>query len=475
MNPVLVLAICCAVANKFYYVRAQPNIFEQGLSVLAGAVARGKEIIEHGVNVKSERSESFDFFGLKLGTNNGINTGFGDSATEKSLSSAEDDLVRKKRSLGLLRPIGILTNTAAGANINLVTINSVININNNYGSATEAKTIDETISYFTTKSELKFDGNLNGISVDETRGVRLNRLLLNRNPRNDHFIRNRRSLIQRSVMNPKSIEQMKKYSLEHKPGLSTFKQSVQKLDSYDNFETLTQAGESHFIRSKRSPQQTTTDVSVPEGSTERPRGGPRRDGPPPGPGRHGGPPGAHGKGKHHGGPCGCRGQDPPPPPGENDGGEVIEAELETMQNGTKQKREIAGSDSAGPNGTGFDSGRSYSSDSSGDDSEESASTEEYISSEMIEGDGASKKKQPRNKRSPCGKGGRMTSTAMPDDLQRTKRDVSPEEGAEKASSWFSSIIDVIVNSAKKLAEVTRKVFARDKPDQMEANPDAETI
>ncbi|XP_058446486.1 uncharacterized protein LOC131427372 [Malaya genurostris] len=450
MNPFLVLVICCAVGNKLHFTRAQQNIFDHASNVLLGAAAKGKEIIDHGVNVKSDRQNSYDFFGLKLGTNNGINSGFGDAATEATPSSAEDDLTRKKRSLDLLRPTGILANSAFGANVYLVTINSVINVNN-YGVTTEASATESSKRKRHLRLEDDSPKQLETISdakdAFDEKNNKMFKFVDYESPQNDKFIRDMRS----PVYHPKTIDQ-KKYGFEHEIGLLRLQPSE------------TQSSDTRIlIRSRRSPQESSIETEASTGKpADRPRAERRGGGQPPNTRRR----------KHHGGPCKKRGL-----PSDEDVESKSDSPGDDMTSiDSKRKREITEDEKDVFNIDGVDLDRSYSDYSSEVDSTHKSSDEEYVSYEVMYDDEENKKAFQRNKRPPCGRGGnRVTSTAMPANLRRGKRDVLPEEGTEKPASWFSTVLDIIVTSAKQVAAVTRKVFTRDKQGEMEENPDAEKL
>nr|XP_029711401.1 keratin, type I cytoskeletal 9-like [Aedes albopictus] len=219
MTKVFVILVIFVAVKIHHYGNAEQSILEQAKLAVIGAVAKAKEIADRGVNVKSERQQSYDIFGLKFGTSNGIDTGFGDAATEKNHEKIEDDLYRRrKRSLAVLdalRAAGLFsTNSASGTNVNIVKINSVSNVNN-YGptTTTEATTegarrrrrligdnrkpivygeLEEKVSYASSDIEMDRNGKFQSHTKGGTKSNHL--VQMEQNEVDDPIVRNRRSL-----------------------------------------------------------------------------------------------------------------------------------------------------------------------------------------------------------------------------------------------------------------------------------------
>uniref|UniRef100_A0A182Q4A7 Uncharacterized protein n=1 Tax=Anopheles farauti TaxID=69004 RepID=A0A182Q4A7_9DIPT len=113
-------------------VRPRRDILEAGKTIALQGVAKLKEALDHGVNVKSEGKRSIDLFGFKFGGGTNVNAGFGDAANEGA-SEGDDELVRRRRAvdvLGAARAISLLPQTPFGTNVNIVKVSSVSNVNN---------------------------------------------------------------------------------------------------------------------------------------------------------------------------------------------------------------------------------------------------------------------------------------------------------------------------------------------------------
>ncbi|XP_055637750.1 histone-lysine N-methyltransferase SETD1A-like isoform X2 [Toxorhynchites rutilus septentrionalis] len=413
MKKFMIFVIFLMIWIQLNYARAQQNVLDQGLTVLAGVAAKGKEIIDHGVNLKAEKQQNLDFFGLKLGASNGVNTGFGDAAMEKSSTSEEDVLLRKKRSmdhLATLRSTGMVSSSATGLSVNVVTINSVSNVNN-YGPTPETTT-----------------------AAESRRRKRLD------------FVESRLNSPIHVVLDDTGFYSTKENELEPN----------------DLFKSLSERETRETHRSKRSPQETNTDVPAttpasPSGGNG-PRGDPDSEG---GLGEEGGgrrgPPGRKGPGRGRGGKH-RRPPPPPPPPSDEEDSDDTES---------RGKREAMHSTLTEEQSKHRSSSNEYQ------ESVENASPE--LLTEQLR----------RDKREPCGRRRRKatttaatptTSTVAPTTTaRRRKRELTPEQGAEQATSWFSAVLEVIVNSAKRLVQATRSVFTKDQKDGMGNNEEVETM
>lgn len=369
MSKVLIFLVLCVVVTDRRHVKAQQDILEQGKIAVIGAIAKGKEVLDHGVNVKSERQQSYDIFGLKFGTSNGVGTGFGDAATEKNLNSVEDDLVRRrKRSLDVLAALqaaGLLSNSAGGTNVNIVKINSVSNVNN-YGPETTTESsrrrrrlignyhrplvfsaLDQKVSYVSSDTELHKDELFTSHTEGESHSNHLEKV--EENEVDGPAIRNRRSLGINTVdesQGPIKTEQNDDQKLFGSPRIkrSLVLSILENKDSYFTSDseaksdgsmkthTFNESQESKLSklsiepesegqrRAKRSPQEMdegTVKTDLPPRNGTRP-GPPDGDGGGPPSGRPRGPPPDGGGGGPRDGPKGGpgKGRGPPPPPSE---------------------------------------------------------------------------------------------------------------------------------------------------------------
>ncbi|XP_065090173.1 uncharacterized protein LOC135711310 isoform X2 [Ochlerotatus camptorhynchus] len=381
---------------------------EQGKIAVIGAIAKGKEVIDHGVNVKSERQQSYDIFGLKFDTSNGVGSGFGDAATEKNLNSVEDDLVRRrKRSLDVLealRAAGLISNSAGGTNVNIVKINSVSNVNN-YGpeTTTEGSTrrrrlignfhrplvfsvLDQKVSYVSSDTELHknelFKSHTEGEShsnhlekmeekevygpaIRNRRSLRIDTVDKSQGPvKTDYLMQNDD---QKLFGSPKIKRSLVLSNLENKASYFT-RRSEAKADGSMKTHTFTGSREAKLSklsiepesegqrRAKRSPQEMdegTVTTDLPPRNRTRP-GPPDSDGGGPPSGRPRGPPpdcgGGGPKGGRKGGPG--KGRGPPPPPSEESD------EDQANDAAQRKKRETSGDEVSN------ESNSSYYSDSS---------------------------------------------------------------------------------------------------------------
>ncbi|XP_052892797.1 uncharacterized protein LOC128300682 [Anopheles moucheti] len=112
--------------------RPRRDLVETGKAVVLQGVSKLKEALDHGVNVKSEGKRSIDLFGFKFGGGSSVNTGFGDAANEGA-SENEDDLVRRRRAVGVVGAayaVSLLPQSPSGTNVNIVKVSSVSNVNN---------------------------------------------------------------------------------------------------------------------------------------------------------------------------------------------------------------------------------------------------------------------------------------------------------------------------------------------------------
>uniref|UniRef100_A0A182MRH6 Uncharacterized protein n=1 Tax=Anopheles culicifacies TaxID=139723 RepID=A0A182MRH6_9DIPT len=113
-------------------VRPRRDLLETGKAVVLQGISKVKEALDHGVNMKSEGKRSIDLFGFKFGGGSSVNTGFGDAANEEA-SENEDDLVRRRRAVGVLGAayaVSLLPQSPSGTNVNIVKVSSVSNVNN---------------------------------------------------------------------------------------------------------------------------------------------------------------------------------------------------------------------------------------------------------------------------------------------------------------------------------------------------------
>ncbi|XP_065090823.1 dentin sialophosphoprotein-like [Ochlerotatus camptorhynchus] len=405
MSKVLIFVVLCAVGTDRRHVRAQQNIMEQGKIAVIGAIAKGKEVIDHGVNVKSERQQSYDIFGLKFDTSNGVGTGFGDAATEKNLNSVEDDLVRRrKRSLDVLealRAAGLISNSAGGTNVNIVKINSVSNVNN-YGpeTTTESSTrrrrlignfhrsmvfsvMDQKVSYVSSDTELHKnelfkshtegeshsnhlekmeEKEVDGPGIRNRRSLRIDTVDESQGPiKKDHLMQNDD---QQLFGSPKIKRSLVLSNLENKAFYFT-RRAEAKADGSMKTHTFTGSREAKLSklsfepesegqrRAKRSPQEMdegTVTTDLPPRNRTRP-GPPDGDGGGPPSGRPRGPPPDCGGGGPKGGRKG-KGRGPPPPPSEESD------EDQPNDAAQRKKRETSGDEVSN------ESNSSYYSDSS---------------------------------------------------------------------------------------------------------------
>uniref|UniRef100_A0A4Y0BGG5 Uncharacterized protein n=1 Tax=Anopheles funestus TaxID=62324 RepID=A0A4Y0BGG5_ANOFN len=112
--------------------RPRRDLVETGKAIVLQGVSKLKEALDHGVNMKSEGKRSIDLFGFKFGGGSSVNTGFGDAANEEA-SENEDDLVRRRRSVDVLKAayaVSLLPQSPSGTNVNIVKVSSVSNVNN---------------------------------------------------------------------------------------------------------------------------------------------------------------------------------------------------------------------------------------------------------------------------------------------------------------------------------------------------------
>ncbi|XP_062551222.1 uncharacterized protein LOC134216325 isoform X2 [Armigeres subalbatus] len=370
------------VASYLHHGHAEQNILEQGKLAIVGAIAKAKEIADRGVSVQSERQQSYDVFGMKFDTSNGVGTGFGDAVTQKNLNSFEDDLNRRrKRTLGVLdslRKAGLFnSNSAVGTNVNIVKINSVSNVNN-YGPTTIAEVttesakrrrwltgdkphvmvydeIDRKVSYSTSDIQRDKDGKFH---THTEGGANSNHLVeVVQNEIDGPVVRNRRSV----QVNPDKENAKLNYlfddDTDKKIGPLRIKRALvlsylkskmsyftsdQEVKSDGSMKAHTAAGSDEQTmskiseqpslddghRAKRSPQDMDTDVITTEppfrNDTRGPprggcdRGGRGGRGGGRGNGGEGGGGGAGGGRRGPGGPGRSQGRGPPPPPSEED-------------------------------------------------------------------------------------------------------------------------------------------------------------
>lgn len=491
---VWIVFLFCIVEENFRGILAQQDVIQRGIAL---AVAKGKEIIDHGVNVESERKNSVDFFGLKFGTNNGVHSGFGDAATEKNVESFEEDLERKKRTvrvLDFLHSNGLFRNPSSGTNVNIVKVTSVSNVNN-YGPMPTATTaaarrrrspkvslenpmtfekLDEKIAFVTSDSEIRSDGSFKRRSIGEVHEGHLEKLLrgLPDDIDDAEMVTNHKKL-QNKLGNKESKEyqlMFKKWNerttsfkseSEMKSGGSMKTHSTSLTDDFSKQAVALGDQPEEKSRAKRSPQ----DADMPDSSTAQPRCGGKRGGPP---GQEGANGSQRGPGRRGGGGRGGKGggRGPPPPPPDDDDGEG-----EDLDENTRAKREIRAS-AVEANQTGNESGDSsyYSDSSSSESDEEDSDSESHETSEtpgtmMVAHIIGAPEELTRDKRSPCGRRTTVMTTVA---ARRRKRETTPEEETTKVKSWFSTVVDVIVESARKLAAVTRRVFSRDQQGNAEA-------
>uniref|UniRef100_A0A182VUB1 Uncharacterized protein n=1 Tax=Anopheles minimus TaxID=112268 RepID=A0A182VUB1_9DIPT len=112
--------------------RPRRDLLETGKAVVLQGISKVKEALDHGVNVKSEGKRSIDLFGFKFGGGSSVNAGVGDAANEEA-SETEEDLVRRRRAVGVLSAayaVSLLPQSPSGTNVNIVKVSSVSNVNN---------------------------------------------------------------------------------------------------------------------------------------------------------------------------------------------------------------------------------------------------------------------------------------------------------------------------------------------------------
>ncbi|KAL9706514.1 hypothetical protein quinque_010032 [Culex quinquefasciatus] len=454
----LVVVCACLIEDN---VEAEQNALQR----IALAVAKGKELLDRGIKIQSERQDSVDFFGTKVDTSFATKQGFGDAVQEGSTDSFEDDLVRKKRTIDVLeylRSQGLFTNSASGTNVNIVKINSVSNVNNYGPTPAEATTAasrrrrslkyvaaDETVSIMTSDDEMKRDGSFKGRTVGEVHEAHVKKLMLGFGKGDLKKSANKRMV---PVLYKSWDEKVSGYLSESrmKPNGSMKTHTISQSDDTSNRGVVVGAKSAdelddevpkryerslEEVRAKRSPQEVDEDVT-----TEKPRCGGKGRG---GPGGEGGPGGRRGGG---------RGRGPPPPPPEDD--DETDTDEERMKREIKQNTEL-----------------------------NSASEVSY---------GTSTPRSIRRKRSPCGgrRQQQVTTTVATAMMRRAKRDATTgpdveelDEEQQKVHSWFSTVVETIIESAKRVSAAVRKVFGRGEqggdPDvesyNESANPNAETM
>ncbi|EAT34377.1 AAEL013371-PA [Aedes aegypti] len=500
---------------QYHYGSAEESILEQGKLAVIGAIAKAKEIADRGISVKSERQQSYDIFGLKFGTNNGIETGFGDAATEKNLEKIEDDLFRRrKRSLAVLEALkaaGLFsTNSAVGTNVNIVKINSVSNVNN-YGPTTtpEATTesakrrrrligdsrnptiygeLEEKVSY--TSSDLQMDKNAKFQS--HTKGGTQSKHLvqMEQNEIEGPIVRNRRSLDEKN--DPEKVklddwieddtgkifgaQRMKRALVlsKYENKISYFQSdSEAKSDGSTKTHTFTGSRESKLSkiseepglsRAKRSPQDMDSDVMPTDLPPQNGTGGPPR-GPPPGEGGKGGGGGGRGRGGP-GGPGRGKGRRPPcPPPSEEN--------TEEASDGQRRKREVhqgnQSDSSYYSNSLSSEEGsrrRKREIDANADNGNGAVSDSSFYSDSLSsDSSGSSSEESDPNtgaeetteddsqrvKRSPC-KGGSRPTTPAPGGMRRRKRE------AESQSAEVENVNEKVDQNLSFFTDVMEKFF-----------------
>ncbi|XP_001843023.2 nucleolin 2 [Culex quinquefasciatus] len=525
----LVVVCACLIEN---HVEAEQNALQR----IALAVAKGKELLDRGIKIQSERQDSVDFFGTKVDTSFATKQGFGDAVKEGSTDSFEDDLVRKKRTIDVLeylRSQGLFTNSASGTNVNIVKINSVSNVNNYGPTPAEATTAasrrrrslkyvaaDETVSIMTSDDEMKRDGSFRGRTAGEIHKAHVKKLMVGFGKGDLKKAGNKRMV---PVLYKSWDEKVSGYLSESrmKPNGSLKTHTISQSDDTSNRGVVVGAKSAdelddevpmryerslEEVRAKRSPQEIDEDVT-----TEKPRCG--------GKGKRG--PGGGGRGGRRGG---GRGRGSPPPPPE-DGAEAdtddvrMKREIKQSSQNDIQNRSVStnsvrstsvstlqsdsqaatesdsesesNSDSEGSD-SGSDSSSSSSSDSDSDSDSSSSETQDPEPNSASEvSDGTSTPRSIRSKRSPCGgRRQQVTTTVAPAMMRRAKRDATTgpdveelDEEQQKVHSWFSTVVETIVESAKRVSAAVRRVFGRGEQGgdsdaesyNESANPNAETM
>lgn len=462
--------------------------------------------------------------------------GFGDAVQEGSTDSFEDDLVRKKRTIDVLeylRSQGLFSNSATGTNVNIVKINSVSNVNNYGPTPAEATTAasrrrrslkyvaaDETVSIMTSDDEMKRDGSFKGRTAGEVHEAHMKKLMLGFGKGDLKKSANKRMV---PVLYKSWDEKVSGYLSESrmKPNGSMKTHTISQSDDTSNRGVVVGAKSAdelddevpkryerslEEVRGKRSPQEVDEDVT-----TEKPRCKGKGRG---GPGGGGGPGGRRGGG---------RGRGPPPPPPEDDDetdtdeermkreikqssqndiqdrsgstNSVRSTSVSTLQSDSQPTTESDSESGSDSDSEDSDSGSDSSSDSDYDSESDSSSSETQdteLNSASEVSYGTSTPRSIRRKRSPCGgrRQQQVTTTVAPAMMRRAKRDATTgpdveelDEEQQKVHSWFSTVVETIIESAKRVSAAVRKVFGRGEqggdPDvesyNESANPNAETM
>ncbi|KAL1375008.1 hypothetical protein pipiens_004769 [Culex pipiens pipiens] len=523
-----VVVCACLIEN---HVEAEQNALQR----IALAVAKGKELLDRGIKIQSERQDSVDFFGTKVDTSYATKQGFGDAVKEGSTDSFEDDLVRKKRTIDVLdylRSQGLFTNSASGTNVNIVKINSVSNVNNFGPTPAEATTAasrrrrslkyvaaDETVSIMTSDDEMKRDGSFKGRTAGEVHEAHMKKLMVGFGKGDLKKSANKRMV---PVLYKSWDEKVSGYLSESrmKPNGSLKTHTISQSDDTSNRGVVVGAKSAaelddevpmryerslEEVRAKRSPQEIDEDVT-----TEKPRCGGKGKGGPGGGGRGGRRGGGRGRGS------------PPPPPEDGDEADtddermkreikqssqndiqdrsgstnsVRSTSVSTLQSDSQAATESDSESESNSDSEGSDSGSdsSSSSDSDSDSTRSSSETQDPEPNSASEvSDGTSTPRSIRSKRSPCWgrRQQQVTTTVATAMMRRAKRDATTgpdveelDEEQQKAHSWFSTVVETIVESAKRVSAAVRRVFGRGEqggdPDvesyNESANPNAETM
>uniref|UniRef100_A0AAG5D888 Uncharacterized protein n=1 Tax=Anopheles atroparvus TaxID=41427 RepID=A0AAG5D888_ANOAO len=404
LSPQLLLLLCVAVLGQLahgFSIRPRRDLMEMGKAVVLEGVSKVKEAFDHGVNMKSEGKRSVDLFGLKFGADTGVNTGFGDAANEGATEN-DDDLVRRKRSLDILKVAqvaNLLPQTPFGTNVNIVKVSSVSNVNNFGELPAPAPEVDTAT--VAPAARRKRSPDLMQVGNFEKQLFTVD-----------------------SVVGPDR-------TLATHESLAAVKGSSRTLVTGNR------------QRSKRAPQQSDgTDGEETESSSNGPpRGGPRGPG---GPGGRRGP----------GGPGGCRGG---PPPGE-DGTTTTAAtaqrrKRETIESSVeleRVRRSPRGPKSAGCRGAGGPGGSTTEPSVQRRKRDTSENSSDYSE------DSESEESQEREQRS---------TVASVEGHRRFRRQASPSpfggEAAEQVGGWFEQLAGVFVDTVKKVVDVTKNAFNKD--------------